>query len=68
MRCDPYFPRHIRDLRGPKIVADAPIGSYAIFADAIDEKAIAFHHAHRWTDRPRTMYIPSQFRRTSAAV
>jgi ATP phosphoribosyltransferase regulatory subunit HisZ len=44
-----------------KTVATAPIGAHAIFADAIDDKAVAFYAAFGFTPlvrRPRTLYLP----------
>jgi ribosomal protein S18 acetylase RimI-like enzyme len=44
-----------------QIVATSSIGSHAIFADAIDESAIAFYQSYGFvalTDRPSKMYIP----------
>lgn len=44
-----------------KIVATAPIGAHAIFADAIDDKAAAFYAAFGFEPlitRPRTLYLP----------
>lgn len=44
-----------------KTVAESPIGAHAVFADAIDEKAVAFHAAFGFTslsDRPNTLYLP----------
>lgn len=42
-------------------VATAPIGSHAIFANAIDGKAVAFYQSYGFTSlagKPTTMYIP----------
>jgi ribosomal protein S18 acetylase RimI-like enzyme len=44
-----------------KTVATAPIGAHAIFADAIDDQAVAFYAAFGFTPlvrRPRTLYLP----------
>jgi ribosomal protein S18 acetylase RimI-like enzyme len=44
-----------------KIVASAPIGAHAIFAEAIDEKAVAFYEAFDFVPlvaRPRTLFLP----------
>jgi ribosomal protein S18 acetylase RimI-like enzyme len=44
-----------------KTVATAPIGAHAIFADAIDSKAVSFYRAFGFaalTGRPRTLYLP----------
>jgi ribosomal protein S18 acetylase RimI-like enzyme len=44
-----------------KTVASAPIGVRAIFADAIDDKAVAFYEAFDFVPliaRPRTLYLP----------
>ena len=44
-----------------KTVATAPIGAHAIFADAIDDQAVAFYAAFGFTplvQRPRTLYLP----------
>ncbi|MGH7101707.1 MAG: GNAT family N-acetyltransferase [Acetobacteraceae bacterium] len=44
-----------------KTVATAPIGAHAIFADAIDDKAVRFYAAFGCTPlirRPRTLYLP----------
>jgi ribosomal protein S18 acetylase RimI-like enzyme len=44
-----------------KIIATAPIGAHAIFADAIDDKAAAFYAAFGFESlirRPRTLYLP----------
>jgi ribosomal protein S18 acetylase RimI-like enzyme len=44
-----------------KIVASAPIGVHAIFADAIDEGAVAFYEAFDFVPlvaRPRTLFLP----------
>lgn len=44
-----------------KTVATAPIGAHAIFADAIDDKAVSFYAAFGFTSlnmRPRTLYLP----------
>lgn len=44
-----------------KTVATAPIGAQAIFADAMDDSAAAFHAAFGFTPlvrRPRTLYEP----------
>jgi hypothetical protein len=42
-------------------VAGAPIGSHAIFVNAIDEKAVVFYRSYGFTSltaKPSTMYIP----------
>jgi ribosomal protein S18 acetylase RimI-like enzyme len=44
-----------------RTVAKAPIGAHAIFADAIDDDAIAFYEKFGFTSltgRPRTLYLP----------
>jgi ribosomal protein S18 acetylase RimI-like enzyme len=44
-----------------KTVATAPIGAHAIFADAIDDKAVSFYAAFGFAPlitRPRTLYLP----------
>ena len=44
-----------------RTVATAPIGAHAIFADAIDDKAVSFYQAFGFTaltDRPRTLFLP----------
>lgn len=44
-----------------KTVAEAPIGAHAIFADAIDARAVSFYAAFGFmplTDRPKTLYLP----------
>jgi ribosomal protein S18 acetylase RimI-like enzyme len=44
-----------------KTVATAPVGAHAIFADAIDDKAVAFYAAFGFMPlirRPRTLYLP----------
>ena len=44
-----------------KTVATAPIGAHAIFADAIDDRALSFYAALGFTPltaRPRTLYLP----------
>ena len=44
-----------------RTVATAPIGAHAIFADAIDDRAIEFYAAFGFTplvERPRTLYLP----------
>lgn len=44
-----------------KTVATAPIGAHAIFADAIDGKAVSFYAAFGFAPlitRPRTLYLP----------
>jgi ribosomal protein S18 acetylase RimI-like enzyme len=44
-----------------RTVAAAPIGSHAIFVNAIDEKAVAFYRSYGFIsliDKPSTMYIP----------
>lgn len=44
-----------------KTVATAPIGAHAIFADAIDDKAVSFYTAFDFVPllkRPRTLYLP----------
>jgi ribosomal protein S18 acetylase RimI-like enzyme len=44
-----------------KTVATAPIGSHALFVNAIDEKAAAFYKTYGFVslaDKPNTMYIP----------
>lgn len=42
-------------------MATAPIGAHAIFADAIDDSAVAFYTAFGFTPlirRPRMLYLP----------
>jgi ribosomal protein S18 acetylase RimI-like enzyme len=42
-------------------VAAAPVGSHAIFVNAIDEKAVAFYRSYGFTSliaKPSTMYVP----------
>jgi len=42
-------------------VATAPLGTHAIFADAIDDRAASFYAAFGFTaliSRPRTLYLP----------
>lgn len=44
-----------------RMVATAPIGAHAIFADAINDKAAAFYEAYGFTPlirRPHTLYLP----------
>jgi ribosomal protein S18 acetylase RimI-like enzyme len=44
-----------------KTVASAPIGVHAIFADAIDDRAVAFYEAFDFVPlvaRPRTLFLP----------
>lgn len=44
-----------------KTVATAPIGAHAIFADAIDDKAVSFYAAFGFAaliKRPSTLYLP----------
>jgi hypothetical protein len=44
-----------------KTVAEAPIGTHAIFAHAIDDDAANFYAAYDFvplTDKPRTLYLP----------
>jgi ribosomal protein S18 acetylase RimI-like enzyme len=44
-----------------KTVASAPIGVHAIFADAIDDRAVAFYEAFDFEPlvaRPRTLFLP----------
>ncbi|MGH2409939.1 MAG: GNAT family N-acetyltransferase [Chloroflexota bacterium] len=44
-----------------KTVATAPIGVYAIFADAIDDQAVSFYSSFGFTPlatRPRTLFLP----------
>jgi ribosomal protein S18 acetylase RimI-like enzyme len=44
-----------------KTVAAAPIGAHAIFAEAIDERAVAFYRALGFmalARRPRTLFLP----------
>jgi ribosomal protein S18 acetylase RimI-like enzyme len=44
-----------------KTVATGPIGAHAIFADAIDDKAVSFYVAFGFEPlitRPRTLYLP----------
>lgn len=44
-----------------RTVAIAPIGVHAIFADAIDDKAVSFYKDFGFiplTTRPRTLYLP----------
>lgn len=44
-----------------KTVATAPVGAHAIFADAIDGKAVSFYAAFGFVPlvtRPRTLYLP----------
>lgn len=44
-----------------RTVAKAPIGAHAIFADAIDDAAIAYYEKFgfaRLNGRPRTLYLP----------
>jgi hypothetical protein len=48
-------------VRCHQTVTTAPIGAHAIFADAIDDKAAAFHASFGFTPlikRPRTLYLP----------
>ena len=44
-----------------RTVAKSPIGAHAIFADAIDDNAVAFYRKFGFTSlagRPRTLYLP----------
>lgn len=44
-----------------RTVANAPIGAHAVFADAIDEAAVAFYQSFGFVpllQRPRTLYLP----------
>jgi ribosomal protein S18 acetylase RimI-like enzyme len=44
-----------------KTVGTAPIGAHAIFADAIDDKAVSFYATFGFAPlitRPRTLYLP----------
>lgn len=39
----------------------APIGAHAVFADAIDDRAVSFQETFGFiglTNRPRTLYLP----------
>ena len=44
-----------------RTVASAPVGAYAVFADAIDRKAAAFYEGFGFiplTGRPQTLFLP----------
>lgn len=44
-----------------RTVVRAPIGAHAVFADAIDDAAVAFYRSFGFTPliaRPRTLYLP----------
>ncbi len=44
-----------------QIVATAPIGAHAVFADAIDDNAVTSYESFGFTsllERPRTLYLP----------
>lgn len=51
-----------------RTVASAPIGAHAVFADAIDERAVSFYASFGFTplvSRPRTLYLPLSVARRS---
>ena len=42
-------------------IARAPIGAYAIYADAIDDEAVAFYRKHQFAplvSRPQSLFLP----------